>query len=455
MSFDEELFKCVIETAREFENNLKTGPVVPPKDAIDALVEFNEAMPAGKTDALDVIRQLRRLGNPATTLSRSGRFFGFVVGGTLPVSVAADWLTSTWDQNSALTMLGYVNAKLEQVSQRWIIELLSLPQGTAVGFVTGATMAGFTALSSARTRIYKNLGYDLKTCGVRRAPKIRFIISEDIHATNIRALNYMGYGAEDFEFVPVDDQGRMRLDQMPPLDNSCIILAQAGNINSGAFDNFPEICARARKVGAWVHIDGAFGGWIKVSPTRAHLGEGMELADSWSIDCHKWLNVPYDSAIAICRDREAILETFSISASYLTTEGERIPNNFTPELSRRARGIDVWAALKHLGREGFGEMIDRCCDHATWFSGELQKIGFTIMNDVVINQIVFCLADHDDQRLKQIMDHVAASGKTWFGPTHWQGRDVYRMSISSHETTRADLDIALGAIKDAINAVGG
>ncbi|MCP5381703.1 MAG: aspartate aminotransferase family protein [Kordiimonadaceae bacterium] len=455
MSFDEELFNFVIETAREFENNLITGPVVPPKAAIEALVEFNEAMPKGKTDALDVIKLLKRLGNPATTLSRSGRFFGFVVGGTLPVTVAADWLTSTWDQNSALTMLGYVNAKLEQVSQRWIIELLSLPQGTAVGFVTGATMAGFTALSSARTRIYKNLGYDLKKGGLRRAPKIRFIISEDIHATNIRALNYMGHGAEEFEFVPVDDEGRMRLDQMPTLDNSCIILAQAGNINSGAFDDFTEICARARKVGAWVHIDGAFGGWIKVSPTRGHLGEGMELADSWSIDCHKWLNVPYDSAIAICRDREAMLETFSISASYLTTDGERIPNNFTPELSRRARGIDVWAALKHLGQEGFGELIDRCCDHAIWFSGELQKIGLFIMNEVVINQIVFCLDDNDDKRLKKIMDHVAASGKTWFGPTHWLGRDVYRMSISSHETTQADLDIALDAIKDAINAFGG
>ncbi|MBT7583375.1 MAG: aspartate aminotransferase family protein, partial [Kordiimonadaceae bacterium] len=186
------------------------------------------------------------------------------------------------------------------------------------------------------------------------------------------------------------------------------------------------------------------------SPTRKHLADGMELADSWSIDCHKWLNVPYDSAIAICRDREAMMEAFTITASYLTTDGERIPNNFTPELSRRARGIDVWAALKHLGKEGFGELIDRCCEHTSNFSKELEKMGFTIMNDVVINQAVFCLNDNDDQRLKEIMDKVAESGKAWFGPTHWQGRDVYRISVSSHETTSADIDVALEAIKEAM-----
>ncbi|MBT6032979.1 MAG: aspartate aminotransferase family protein, partial [Kordiimonadaceae bacterium] len=203
--------------------------------------------------------------------------------------------------------------------------------------------------------------------------------------------------------------------------------------------------------GAWVHVDGAFGGWIKVSPTRNHLADGMELADSWSIDCHKWLNVPYDSAIAICRDRKAMMETFTISASYLTTDGERIPNNFTPELSRRARGVDVWAALKHLGKDGFGELIDNCCIHALWFSKELEKIGFTVLNDVSINQVVFCLNDNDDERLKRIMERVQKSGKTWFGPTHWQGRDVFRMSVSSHETTQDDLDIALMAIKEAMN----
>ncbi|MBL4601725.1 MAG: aspartate aminotransferase family protein [Emcibacteraceae bacterium] len=450
MRFDDELFNYVLGAAKEFENGLDDNPVVPSADNIKAIEIFDEPLPKGKTKALDVIELLHEVGTPATTLSRGGRFFGFVVGGTLPVAVASSWSTTTWDQNPALTMLGYVNAKLEQVSQKWIVELLELPKTSAVGFVTGATMAGFTALSSARHRIYKNLGYDLKVGGLRNAPKIRFIISEDIHATNIRALNYMGYGTDEFEFVPVDKQGRVIVDQMPALDSRCIILIQAGNINSGAFDDFPAICELAKKAGAWVHVDGAFGGWLKVSKTRSHLVKGMEQADSWSIDCHKWLNVPYDSAIAICRDREAMIETFTISASYLTTDGDRIPNNFTPELSRRARGVDVWAALKHLGQDGFGELIDRCSDHAKWFSGALDKIGFTIMNDVVINQVVFCLDDNDDARLKDIMDKVALSGKAWFGPTRWHGRDVYRMSISSHETTKADLDVALEAIKEAM-----
>jgi len=451
MSFDEKLFNYVLDAAREFENGLDKNPVVPSADIIAKLELFDEPLPIKQTDATEVIKQLNELGSPATTLSRSGRFYGFVVGGTLPVSVASSWLTSTWDQNAALTVIGYTAAKLEQVAQKWIVEMLDLPQKTAVGFVSGATMAGFTALSSARTRIYKNLGYDLKISGLKKAPDIRYIVSKDIHATNISALNYMGVGRDEIEFVPVDEQGRIIIDELPTLDDRTIVIVQAGNINSGAFDKFPEICKRAHAAGAWVHVDGAFGGWIKVSPTRAHMAAGMELADSWSIDCHKWLNVPYDNAIAICRDREAMLETFTISASYLTTDGERIPNNFTPELSRRARGIDVWSALKHMGRDGFGEMIDRCCDHASWFASELAKIGFTIMNDVVINQVVFCLNDNDDVRLKRIMDDVTLSGKAWFGPTNWQGRTVYRMSISSHETTQEDLNVALAAIQNAMH----
>ena len=451
MSFDKPLFDYVLNAAKEFEDGLETKPVVPSKEIINNLSAFDEPLPLTKTEPLDVLKMLHEVGTPATTLSRSGRFFGFVVGGTLPVAVASNWLTSTWDQNAALTMLGYTAAKLEQVSRAWILELLDLPKDAGMGFVTGATMAGFTSLSVARNSIYKNLGYDLQKNGLRNAPDIRFIVSEDIHATNIRALNYLGYGTDELEIVPVDEEGRMIVEKMPELSENCIILIQAGNINSGAFDDFKTVCGLAKKVGAWVHVDGAFGGWIKVSKARKHLADGMELADSWSIDCHKWLNVPYDSAIAICRDRTAMMETFTISASYLTTDGERIPNNFTPELSRRARGVDVWAALKHLGKEGFGELIDNGCAHALWFSKELEKIGFTIMNDVLINQVVFCLNDNDDERLTRIMQRVQEGGETWFGPTHWQGRDVFRMSVASHETTQADLDVALKAIKRTMN----
>ena len=427
-------------------------PAPKPRASLTQLRQaFDIGLPQRGRDAEVVIEALAQAAEPGLIGISSPDFYGWVMGSSHPVGIAADWLVSSWGQNAGIFHTSPAAAVAEEVAGSWLLDLLQLPGESAVGFVTGATMAGFTALSSARTRAYKNLGYDLKKGGLRNAPKIRFIISEDIHATNVRSLNYMGHGTDEFEFVPVDDEGRVIVDQMPQLDESCIVVIQAGNINSGAFDDFKTICARAKTAGAWVHVDAAFGGWIKVSKSRRHLTDGMELADSWSIDCHKWLNVPYDSAIAICRDREVMLETFTISASYLTTDGERIPNNFTPELSRRARGIDVWAALKHLGREGFGDLIDQCCDHAKWFAAELEKNGFTIMNDVVINQVVFCLADNDDQRLKEIMDKVAASGKTWFGPTNWHGRTVYRMSISSHETNQADLDVALNSIKIAMN----
>ena len=450
MSFDDKLFEYTLNATKEFENGFDKNPVVPFDNVIKAIEVFDEPMPVNETEALDVMKMLHEIGSPATTLSRGGRFFGFVVGGTLPVAQASNWLTTAWDQNAALTVLGYTASKLEQVSRKWIVEMLNLPSDAAMGFVSGATMAGFTALSSARHRIYKNQGYDLKKSGLKNAPDIKIIVNADIHATNITALGYMGYGRDEIIFSPVDDQGRIIVEQIPELDENTIIILQAGNINSGAFDDFKTICAMAKEKGAWVHVDGAFGGWLKVSPTRGYLADGMEFADSWSIDCHKWLNVPYDSAIAICRDRNAIREAFTITASYLTSDGERIPNNYTPELSRRARGVDVWATLKHLGKKGLGDMIDRCCDHAKYFAHELEHIGFTIMNDVVINQIVFCLNDNDDEKLDRIFKHVNASGDAWFGSTNWRGRTVYRMSIISHETTKDDLKIALNAIKDAM-----
>ncbi len=454
MAFDQKLFDYVLTAARDFEHGLDSRRVVPAKQDVENLQAFVEPLPTHGTQALDVIKKLHELGSPAATLTRSGRFFGFVVGGTHPVSIAANWLASAWDQNAALPILGHTAAKLEEVAADWILEMLDLPRQCGVGFVSGATMAGFTALCAARYRLYKRMGYDLKRCGIRNAPKIRFVVSDDIHPTNIVALQYMGYGTDELEFVPTDDQGRMKVNEMPPLDASTIVIAQAGNINSGAFDPFSEICALAKRVDAWVHVDGAFGGWLKLSRKRRHLTAGMELADSWSLDCHKWLNVPYDSAIAICRDAQAMQECFGISASYLIDTGARVPSHFTPELSRRARGIDIWATLKHLGANGFTDIIDTCCDHALYFSKELEKLGFTILNDVCINQVVFCLPEQDggdqERRLKEVMKRVQDAGNAWFGQTTWQGRNAYRMSICSAATKAEDLDVALSAIRSAV-----
>ncbi len=457
MGFDQELFDYVVGAAREFENGLATRRVVPTVQDVANIDAFDEPLPDSGTAALDVIKTLHEVGSPATTLTRSGRFFGFVVGGAHPVSIAANWIASTWDQNAALPVLGHTAAKLEEVSSRWILEMLDLPRESGMGFVSGSTMAGFTALCAARYKLCKNKGYDLKKSGILRAPKIRIVLSEDIHPTNIVALQYMGYGLDDLEFVPVDDQGRMRVDQMPELDDLTIVIAQAGNINSGAFDPFREICALSQQAGAWVHIDSAFGGWLRTSEKRNYLAQGMELADSWSLDCHKWLNVPYDSAVAICRDASAMREFFGVSASYLINDGPRVPSHFTPELSRRARGIDVWATLKYLGRKGVANVIDTSCDQALRFSNELQTLGFTIMNDVCINQVVFGLKDetgeYDEIRLKEIMTRVQDRGRTWFGPTKWRGQNVYRMSICSAATTENDLAIAAQEIRSAMDAV--
>ena len=448
MKFDQELYNTVLEAAKSFEESLDSRPVTPSADAIKALNYFEEPLTDDGTDALNVINMLRDVGEPGIVSSRGGRYYGFVTGGALPVAVAANWMAGSWDQNAGPMVCSPTSAKIEEVAGAWVLDILDLPVDAGFGFVTGATMAGFTALSAARLKIYKNLGYDLKADGIRNAPKIRFVMSEEIHPTNIIALQYMGYGKNEFEFVPCDDQGRIIVEQIPALDDHTIVLLQAGNVNSGAFDPFDQVCDLAKDTGAWVHVDGAFGGWVKASKEKRHLTNGMERADSWSIDCHKWLNVPYDSAISICRDKVAMQDTFGLRASYLVEGVMREGSHFTPELSRRARGIEIWAALKYLGKEGLGNIIDRTCGFASEFADELEAMGFEILNDVVINEVVATM--DDESKLEGFIQKVQQSGKTWFGPTTWKGRSGFRISISSHATTAKDIEIALDAIKDAL-----
>lgn len=448
MNFDQELYDYVLGAAKSFEESLDERPVTPSDETLQALNVFEEPLADNGTGALNVIKMLNEKGEPGAVSSRGGRYYGFVTGSAMPVSVAANWLAASWDQNGGPSVMSPIAAKIEEVAGAWVLDILDLPRESGFGFVTGATMAGFTALAAARHKIYKNVGYDEKEDGIRSAPEIRFILSEDIHPTIIIALQYMGYGKNEFNFVPVDKQGRMIIGEMPALDERSIIICQAGNVNSGAFDPFDEICDLATAAGAWVHVDGAFGGWIRASKTRAHLASGMERADSWSIDCHKWLNIPHDSAVSIVRDGDAMRDMFGVRASYLVPGAMREPNHHTPELSRRARGIEVWAALKHLGRDGMTSLLDRTCDHATRFAAELETMGFTIMNDVVINHVVATL--DDEAKLDDIIKSVQQSGKTWFGPTLWQGKKGFRISISSYATTDADIDIALQAIRDAL-----
>ena len=298
-----------------------------------------------------VIEMLVNEGEQGVVSTRGGRYFGFVTGSALPVSIAANWMAGAWDQNAALSIMSPLAAKLEDVAGKWILEALGFPNDCGFGFVTGASMAGFTALSAARNHTYKKLGYDVKADGITNAPPLKFVMGEEIHPTNIIALQYMGYGKNEFHMVPCDEQGRMIASKIPDIDDHTIIIAQAGNVNSGAFDPFNEICDLAKDTGAWVHVDAAFGGWAKVSETRNHLTDGMERADSWSIDCHKWLNVPYDSAIAICRNAASLTDMFGVTAPYLIEGAVREPNHHTPEFSKRARGFEIWAALKYLGKD--------------------------------------------------------------------------------------------------------
>lgn len=448
MEFNQELYDYVLGATKSFEESLDERPVTPSEEAQQHLSIFDEPLADTGTNAIDVLKMLNEKGEPGVVSSRGGRYYGFVTGAAMPVAVAANWMAASWDQNGGPAVMSPLAAKIEEVAGSWVLDVLDLPRESGFGFVTGATMAGFTALAAARHKIYNNIGYDEKEDGIRSAPEIRFIVSQDIHPTIIIALQYMGYGKNELNFVPVDKQGRMIMNEMPTLDERSIVICQAGNVNSGAFDPFNEICDLAAAAGAWVHVDGAFGGWIRASKTRANLANGMERADSWSIDNHKWLNIPHDSAVAIVRDGDALRDMFGVRAAYLVPGALREPNHHTPELSRRARGIEVWAALKHLGRDGMASLLDRTCDHAFRFASELEKMGFTIMNDVVINHVVATL--EDEEKLETLIKSVQQSGKTWFGPTLWQGKKGFRISISSYVTTNGDIDIALQAIKDAL-----
>lgn len=275
-------------------------------------------------------------------------------------------------------------------------------------------------------------------------------MSEEIHPTNKAALGYAGFGLDQIEYVAVDKEGRIKPDELPELDDLSIVLVQAGNINSGSFDNFQAVTKKAKQAGAWVHVDGAFGLWARASKNKRHLTQGMELADSWSVDGHKWLNLPHESAIYFCRDAQAVDDVFGISATYLVRDENRQGNNFTPELSRRARGVEFWAALKFLGKEGIAEIVDQSCTHAEHFAEGLKNIGLSVLNDVVLNQIVFSAGSEDMTRL--VLKEIQNTGTLWLGPTTWQGQFAMRISVSSVATTEADVEASLVAIKTAFLA---
>ncbi len=439
-----ELLRTTAERAARYLADLQERNVAPTPQALANLGRLDESLPERPTDPSTVIALLDEIGSPATVASAGGRFFGFVVGGSLPVTVAASSLATAWDQNAGIVALSPIAARLEEVAMRWLLDVLGLPPASGVGFVTCATQANFSGLAAARHALLERRGWNVETRGLFGAPPITVVVGEEVHVSVLKALMLVGLGRERVIRVPADGQGRIRADALPPLDDTTLVCLQAGNVNTGAFDPADAIIPRAKAAGAWVHVDGAFGLWAAAAPARAHLTNGFAAADSWAIDAHKWLNVPYDSGLVVVRDPRHLHAAMAVNAPYLVIGEAREPEHYTPEFSRRARGIEVWAALRSLGREGVAGVIERTCRHATRFADGLRQAGYEILNDVVINQVLVSFGTPELTR--RVIADIQADGTCWAGGTVWQGRTAMRISVSSWATTDEDVERSLAAM---------
>lgn len=438
------LLESAAERAYAYLEHLDQRAVAPAVDAVVRLDELARRIPEEPTSPEQVIRLLDEYGSPATMATAGGRFFGFVIGGALPVSLAANWLAGAWDQNAGSSQITPIAGALEAIAQAWLLDVLHLPTESAVGFVTGGTMANFTALAAGRHVVLESAGWDVESKGLFGAPEITVVVSEEAHPTLHKSLGLLGLGRERVIRIPSDKQGRMRAEALPEIHAPAIVCIQAGNVNTGSFDPAIEIIPWAKRSGAWVHVDGAFGLWARATEQHKNLGAGLEQADSWATDAHKWLNVPYDCGLAIVRQSEALRRAMAISAAYLPVGESRAPADYTPELSRRARGVEVWAALLSLGRSGVQEMIERCCRHAHRFAEGLQAAGFSILNDVVLNQVLVSFGDPDFT--KRAIAGIQQDGTCWCGGTVWQGQTAMRISVCSWATTDEDVEKSLAAM---------
>ena len=447
-----ELLRDAANRSITYLESLGERRVSPSAGAVAALSALDVGLPEHGVEGGAMLAQLDELVSPATMAMAGPRFFGFVIGGALPATVAAGWLATAWDQNAGLYKPTPGVSMLEEVALKWLVDVLHLPKGVAGSFVTGTTVAHITALAAARHAVLEQVGWNVEADGLFGAPPITVITGAEAHPTLYKALGVVGLGRRRVVKVPVDSQGRMMLSAFPRIEGPSIVCVQAGNVNSGAFDPIAEICDLAHAAGAFVHVDGAFGLWARASREEAHLGVGIERADSWATDAHKWLNVPYDSGIAFVRDAEALRAAMAVNADYLPTDSvQRNPSDYTPELSRRARGIEVWAALKTLGRSGVEELVARHCRQARRFAEALSGAGFEILNEVVLNQVV--VAFGSAERTARVIAAIQDEGTCWAGITIWQGRTAMRISVISWATTDADVERSIEAIIRVARAV--
>jgi glutamate/tyrosine decarboxylase-like PLP-dependent enzyme len=439
------LLEDAAKRAIAYIEGLDARSVAPSAEAIAKLEALDEPLPERSSKPENTLKHLDEICSPATMAMAGPRFFGFVIGGSLPVTLAANWLAGAWDQNSAYYRATPSTAQLEAIALRWLLGLFHLPAEYGGAFVSGATMANFSALAAARHALLRSAGWNVEADGLFGAPPITVIVGAEAHPSLVKSLGLLGLGRSRVVKVPVDSQGRMRADALPAISGPAIVCAQAGNVNTGAFDPIGEICEVAHGAGAWVHIDGAFGLWAMTVPSLSKLTAGMSEADSFATDFHKWLNVPYDSGLALVRDADALQAAMAVTAEYLPTASPvRNPSDFVPELSRRARGVEVWAALRSLGREGVVELVERNCRHARRFADGLRSAGYSILNDVVLNQVL--VAFGDAERTNRVIAGIQEDGTCWCGGTVWQGQTAMRISVSSWATSAEDVEQSLEAM---------
>ncbi len=447
-----EVLRLAYEKSVAYLDGLESRPVAPSSEAIRNLRCLDIPLPECQSDPTEALELLDKYGTPATTSIAGSRFFGFVIGGSLPAALAADWLTSAWDQNTCLYHVTPATARVEAVALRWLLELLHLPPDTAGAFVTGATVANFVALAAARNTVLQRVGWDVRKQGLQGSPSITVYLGREAHPVVHKDLALLGIGEKQVVEIDVDSQGRMRAELLPRPTGPTIVIAQVGNVNTGSCDPMNVVCDRVAGTNAWVHVDGAFGLWAAAAPDRRHLVAGVERADSWATDAHKWLNVPYDSGIAFVKDREALRRAMAVTAAYLPTDTEfRNPSDYVPELSRRARGVTVWAALYSLGREGVTDLIERTCRCAEAFAVGLRRNGFEVLNDVVLNQVLVSFGSRE--MTERVTAVLCEEGTAWCGTTEWQGHFAMRISVSSWATTEEDVEKSLAAIKSAYQRV--
>jgi glutamate/tyrosine decarboxylase-like PLP-dependent enzyme len=457
MNDERKILERVLEEATGFLDGLPSRRVAARTDVEGVATALRGPLPDEGAEPLEVIEELIAGAEPGVVAMPSGRFFGWVIGGVLPATLAADWLTSTWDQNAGLLASSPAAAGAEWVASEWLLDLLGLPANSAVGFVTGAMIANFTCLAAARHDVLRRAGWDVERDGLHGAPPVTVIVGEERHETVDVALRFLGLGEGRSIAVPADDQGRIRLDALADTlaevaNNPVIVCLQAGNVHSGAFDPIADAVDLARQHGAWVHVDGAFGLWAAASAQYRHLVAGVERADSWASDAHKTLNVPYDSGLAIVAKAEAMYAAMGVHAAYLIQDERPDPFSTVPEFSRRARGFTVWAALRSLGRRGVAEMVERFCRHARRFAAGLAEMdGVRVVNDVVFTQV--CVSFGTDVVTRGVAERLLKDGTAWMTPSTWHGQAVLRISVSNWRTTEEDVDRTLAVVRRVLAEV--